>query len=67
MSEIISTAIPVMISIKEAAERFNLPENLIRQLVITKKVFSIQSGKKKYYLNLGSLVSFLNTGDGGVR
>ena len=66
MSEI-STVIPVMISIKEAAERFNLPENLIRQLVITKKVFSIQSGKKKYFINLGSLVNYLNTGDGGVR
>ena len=59
--------IPVMLSIKEAVEEFRLPESLIRQLVISKKIVSIQACRRKYYINRSSLIAYLNTGSGVIE
>ena len=61
----IEELIPDMRSIKETAARFRLPVHLIRQLVIEKKVYAIQAGSKKYFVNQQSMINYLN-GDGDL-
>lgn len=53
---------PTMMSIKEAAQKTNLPEYTIRKLVTDKKVPAINTGKK-YYVNLEKFIEFLNMGE----
>ena len=52
--------IPDMRSIKETATRFRLPIHLVRQLVIDKKVYAIQAGSKKYFINQQSMIDYLS-------
>lgn len=54
--------IPDMRSIKETAERFRLPVNFVRRLVLDGKVISVQAGRKKYFVNQASVAALLNGG-----
>ena len=56
--------IPVMLGIREAADRFGLPVHFVRELVKSRRVYAVQAGSKKYFINQASLISFL-TGAGG--
>lgn len=58
--------IPDMRSIKETAVRFRLPVHLVRKLVLEKKVFAIQAGSKKYFINQQSMINYLNGGGDSV-
>lgn len=51
--------IPVMLSIRGAAERFGLPVHFMRQLVADKKVYAIQAGSRKFYINSDSVTDYL--------
>lgn len=53
---------PVMLKIKEAALKFNLPEHFCRKLVWEKKVIFVKAGKK-YLINEKSLCDYLNNGE----
>ncbi len=55
----------VMLTIKEAATKFNLPEHFVRQLVWQKKVKFVKAGRK-YLINQQSLIDYLNEGEKGV-
>lgn len=52
--------IPRMLSIRETADLFNLPVHFVRSLVAEGKVFSVQAGSRKYYVNSDSVTAFLN-------
>lgn len=59
--------LPDMRGIPDTSKRFGLPEHLVRQLVISKKVVAIQAGRGKYYINQASMINYLNTGSGEVK
>ena len=52
--------IPDMRSIKDTASRFGLPVHFVRQLVLDGKVYAVQAGKKKFYINQASVIDYLN-------
>lgn len=54
--------IPVMLTIKETSEKFNLPEHFCRNLVWQKKITYVKGGKK-YLINEKSLIDYLNAGE----
>jgi len=60
MADVIN--IPVMVTIDAAAAKFGLSRHLVRSLVLEKKIKYVKSGKK-YLVNEGSLISYLNEGD----
>ena len=51
--------IPTMLTIKETAERTNLPEFYIRNLVWENKIPYLKAGKK-YLVNLNRFIDYLN-------
>ena len=51
--------IPIMLTIKEAAERVHLSVHFIRTLVWEDKIPYVKAGNK-YLVNLGKLVDYLN-------
>lgn len=51
---------PEMLSIKETAYRFNLPVHFIRQLVTERKVYAVQAGSRKFYVNADSVTDYLS-------
>lgn len=51
---------PVMLSIKETADRFKLPVHFIRSLVADRKVYAVQAGSRKFYLNADSVTDYLS-------
>ena len=51
--------VPTMLSIKETAERTNLSETYIRNLVWDNKIVYVKTGRK-YLVNLERLVDYLN-------
>lgn len=57
--------IPVMLGIKETAETFGLPVHFIRELVKSGKVYAVQAGSKKIFVNAGSMADYLNGAGGG--
>ena len=59
--------LPDMRSIKETAERFRLPVNFVRRLVLDGKVHAVQAGRKKFYVNQASVVALLNGGGGNEQ
>lgn len=54
--------IPVMLKIREVADKFNLSEHYVRRLVAERKVIFVKSGSR-FLINENSLVSYLNKGD----
>lgn len=54
--------IPVMLKIREVADKFNLSEYYCRQLVLQRKITFVKAGNR-YLINENSLVSYLNKGD----
>ena len=52
--------VPVMLSIKDTAERFGLPVHMIRQAVASGAVYSVRSGSKKFWVNQDSVVRWLS-------
>lgn len=51
---------PVMLSIKETADFFNLPVHFIRSLVADRKIYAVQAGSRKYYVNVSSVSDYLS-------
>ena len=51
---------PVMLSIKETADLFNLPVHFIRSLVADRKIYAVQAGSRKYYINASSVSDYLS-------
>lgn len=51
---------PVMLSIRETADRFNLPVHFIRSLVAERKVYAVQAGSRKFYINITSVADYLS-------
>ena len=58
----LATAIPVMLSIKEVAEKYRLPVHFVREAVRQKLVYSVQAGSRKIYINEASVVRWLSGG-----
>lgn len=52
--------IPTMLTIKETAERTNLPAHYIRKLCWEKRITFVNVGSK-YLINLEKFVEFLNS------
>lgn len=52
--------LPDMRSINDAAQAVKLPVNFIRRLVLDGKIKAVQAGRKKYYVNMQSLIDYLN-------
>ncbi|MGM9537163.1 MAG: helix-turn-helix domain-containing protein [Candidatus Onthomonas sp.] len=50
-----------MVTIREAAARTGLSYSCIRRLCMTNQITYVRSGKK-YYINLGKLLAFLEKG-----
>ncbi len=57
-----TTTMPVMLTMHEAAEKFKLPYNFVRNMVLDKKVKIVRSGKK-IFINESSLIELLNNGE----
>ena len=55
--------IPMMKTIKAAANETGLAQHFLRQLALSKKVSSVRAGKSKILLNMNSLDSYLNAGE----
>lgn len=53
--------IPVILSIRQCAERLNLSYSFIEQLVFENKILYFKSGKKRL-INYQSLIDYLNGG-----
>ena len=53
---------PQMVTINQAAEIVGLAKYHIRQLVLQNKIKFVKSGKK-YFINLSTLIKYLETGD----
>ena len=51
----------IMVTIREAAARTGLSYSCIRRLCMTNQIIYVRSGKK-YYINLGKLLAFLEKG-----
>ena len=52
--------VPRMVTIKEAAKAFALPEHYVRSLVISGTIVATKTGNK-YLVNLGKFAEYLNT------
>lgn len=52
--------VPTMLSVREAADRFNLPVHFMRQLVAERKVYAVQAGSRKFYINAASINDYLS-------
>lgn len=53
-------AIPRMLTIKQTAQEFGLPEHFVRTLARSGKIVATRAGTK-YLINADKLVEFLNT------
>lgn len=58
--------VPDMRSVKETAARFGLPVHFIRQAVADGRIYAVQAGSKKYYVNQASVIAYLN-GESATR
>ena len=58
--------LPRMRTISKAAEEVGVAVHFVRQLVKGQKIIFIKSGNKSY-VNLDSLINYLNTGDCSVK
>ena len=58
--------VPRMRTIPQAAEEANISVHFVRKIVKEGRVIAVKSGCK-YYVNLDSLINYLNTGDCTVR
>ena len=58
--------LPRMRTIPKAAEEVGIAVFLVRKLVKEKKIIFVKSGCKSY-VNLDSLINYLNTGDCTVK
>ena len=54
--------IPIMLTIKETAERTGLSYDYIRKLCLQRKIVFIRTGKK-YLVNYSQFIEYLNRGD----
>ncbi len=54
--------IPVMLKIKDAAKVTGLTEFRLRELIKEKKIVFVRCGNR-YFINMGKLAEYLNTGD----
>lgn len=52
---------PTMLTIKQTAEKTNLPYELIRKLCLQNKIIFIKSGSK-YLINFEKFIDYLNGG-----
>lgn len=57
---------PRMRTIAKAAEEANISVYFVRKIVKENRIVAIKSGCK-YYVNLDSLINYLNTGDCTVK
>lgn len=53
--------IPIMLTVRETAERFNLPVHFVRVCVGNGSFVSVRAGRK-FLINAESVVTFLSTG-----
>lgn len=51
--------IPVMLSLKETAIRFNLPVHFVRTLVANRSIYAVSNGRK-FFVNQQSVADYLN-------
>lgn len=58
--------LPKMTTINETSQISGLTKHCIRQLVLQNKIKYVKAGKK-YLINLGSLVEYLNNGEKEVE
>ncbi len=58
--------LPRMRTISKAAEEVGVAVFLVRKLVKEEKIIFVKSGRKSY-VNLDSLITYLNTGDCAVK
>lgn len=56
----IQANIPVMMTIKDTAKAFNLPEHFVRQAVLSGRYIAVNAGRK-YLVNAGKFADFLNS------
>lgn len=62
-SPFMENGVPVMLGIDEAAERVHMTRHFVRDLCLKGAVANVRagsSGRGKIYVNLGSLVAYLN-------
>ncbi len=57
-----ATKLPIMLTIREVAERLKLPEHFIRKLCWENKIVYIKAGNK-YLINFRKLIDYLNKED----
>lgn len=58
--------LPRMRTIEKAAAEVKLSEYFVRKLVKEEKIIFVKSGRRSY-VNLDSLINYLNTGDCSVK
>lgn len=51
--------IPEMKSITETASAFHLPVHFIRRAVLDGKIYAVQAGSRKFYVNQASVREYL--------
>jgi len=55
-------SIPVMLGVRETAEKFGLPVHMVREAVRLGYVYSVRAGSRKIYINQSSMISWLSGG-----
>ncbi len=55
--------LPVMLTLREAAEKTGLSYHYLRKLCMTDRIVYIRAGNK-YLINFDKLIGFLNSGEG---
>lgn len=62
MSEITTRSnIPLMLGVKETAERFGIAQNYARQLALSGSVKAVRVGRGKILINAQSVADFFNS------
>lgn len=62
MSEITTRSnIPLMLGVKETAERFGIAQNYARQLALSGSVKAVRVGRNKILINAQSVADFFNS------
>ena len=54
--------VPIMLTIKETADRTGLSYDYIRKLCLQRKIVFVRTGKK-YLVNYSQFIEYLNRGD----
>lgn len=60
MDSYLNQSIPIMLTVKQTAERFGIAQHHARQLALTGKVHAIRAGRK-ILINAQSVIDYFNT------